>query len=87
LADIPSDVQFALIVPAGTYPEAHMKDITAPTNVLEILPMEPYRGAVGIPQLTGRKKVIDSGKQLRGIQTSTTRAHTKHFLVGMVATV
>lgn len=58
LADIPSDVQSALIVPAGTYPEAHMKDITAPTSVLEIFTMKPFRGAVGIPQLTGRKKVM-----------------------------
>ena len=31
---IPSDVQFALILPAGTYPGAHMKNISAPTSVL-----------------------------------------------------
>jgi len=52
LTDIPSDVQFALIVPGGTNPGSHMKDITAPTSVLEIFPMKPFRGAVGNPQLT-----------------------------------
>ena len=50
---IPSDVQFAFILPAGTYPRAHMKNISAPSRVLWYISMKPFRGPVGIPQLTG----------------------------------
>jgi len=53
---IPSDVQFALILPAGRYPGAHMKNISAPTGVLRYGSIKPFRGPMGIPQLTGRRK-------------------------------
>ena len=55
VTDSPSDVQFALILPAGTNPVSHMKNVLAPTSVPEIRTMEPFRGPVGISQLTGRK--------------------------------
>ena len=55
---LPSDVQFALILPAGTYPGAHMKNISAPTSVLWYGLIKPFRGPMGIPQLTGRKEVM-----------------------------
>ena len=56
---IPSDVQFALTPPAGTYPGAHMKNISAPTSVLWYISIKPFRGPMGIPQLNGRKKGSD----------------------------
>jgi len=49
------EVQFALILPAGTYPGAHMKNISAPNSVLWYISIKPFRGPVGIPQLTGGK--------------------------------
>ena len=61
---IPSDVQFAFILPAGTYPRAHMKNISAPSRVLWYISMKPFRGPVGIPQLTGGR---DSNRILRGM--------------------
>ena len=62
---IPSDVQFALILPAGTYPGAHMKNISAPTSVLWYISIKPFRGPMGIPQLTGRKKGSDGSRKFR----------------------
>ena len=57
----PSDVQFAFILPAGTNPGAHMKNISAPPNVLWYGSMEPFRGAVGILQST----VSDVNRKLK----------------------
>ena len=61
---IPSDVQFALTLPAGTYPGAHMKNISAPNSVLWHISMKPFRGPMGIPQLTGGR---DGSRILRGM--------------------
>ena len=55
---VTSNVQFALILPAGTYPGAHMKNISAPNSELWYISMKPFRGPVGIPQLTERKGVM-----------------------------
>jgi len=55
---VPSNVQLALILPAGTYPGAHMKNISAPNSELWYISMKPFRGPMGIPQLTGRKGVM-----------------------------
>ena len=58
----PSDVQIALILLAGTNPGAHLKNICAPPSVLWYGSMEPFRGAVGIPQST---TVSDVNKKLK----------------------
>ena len=53
--DLPSDVHTAVIFLVGTNPVLHLKIILAPLNVLGIVTMEPLSGAIGIPQLTGRR--------------------------------
>ena len=50
--DIPSDVHTAVIFPIGTNPVLHLKSISAPPSVLGTATMEPFTGALGIPQLT-----------------------------------
>jgi len=57
-AAIPSDVQFAPILPAGTNPGAHMKNISAPPGDLGYISIKPFRGPMGIPQLTGRNMMV-----------------------------
>ena len=53
--DIPSDVHTAVILPVGTNPVLHLKIISVPPSVLGTATMEPLPGAIGIPQLTGRR--------------------------------
>ena len=53
--DIPSDVHTALILPVGTNPVSHLKSMSVPPSVLGTFAMEPFPGAVGIPQLTKGK--------------------------------
>ena len=53
--DIPSDVHTVVIFLVGTNPVLHLKIISASPNVLGIVPMEPFSGAIGIPQLTERR--------------------------------
>ena len=54
--EIPSDVHTAVIFPVGINPMLHLKIISAPPSVLGTFAMEPFTGAVGIPQLTGRRE-------------------------------
>ena len=53
--DTPSDTHIAVLFPAGTNPVLHLKSISAPPSVLGTATMEPFSGAVGIPQLTIRR--------------------------------
>ena len=53
--DIPSDVHTAVIVSVGTNPVLHLKSISVPPSVFGTATMEPFPGATGIPQLTGRR--------------------------------
>ena len=55
--DIPSDAHTAVILPVGTNPVLHLKSISAPPSVLgtALATMEPFSGATGIRQLTGRR--------------------------------
>ena len=53
--DLPSDVHTAVILPVGTNPVSHLKSISPPPSVLGAFAMEPFSGAIGIPQLTGRR--------------------------------
>ena len=53
--DIPSDLHTAVLFPVGTNPVLHLKSISAPPSVLGTVTMEPFPGAVGIPQLTIRR--------------------------------
>ena len=50
--DTPSDSHIAVIFPVGTNPVLHLKSIPAPPSVLGTATMEPFTGALGIPQLT-----------------------------------
>ena len=52
--DTPSDVHSAVIFPVGTNPVLHLKSISAPPSVLGTATMEPFSGATGVPQVTGR---------------------------------
>ena len=54
--DTPSDVHTAVIFPVETNPVLHLKSISVPPSVLGTDTMEPFPGAVGIPQLTKEKK-------------------------------
>ena len=45
--------QIALILPAGTNPGLHLKNISAPSVVLWYALMYPFPGRVGSLQLTG----------------------------------
>ena len=53
--DIPSDTHTVLILPVGTNPVSHLKIMSVPPSVLGTFAMEPFPGAVGIPQLTKGK--------------------------------
>ena len=54
------DIQVALILPAGTNPELHLKTIWAPPTVLMLcmFSMIPFSEAVGIPQSTAGRKLM-----------------------------
>ena len=54
--DIPSDVHTAVILPVGTNPVSHLINISVSPSVLGTATMEPFPGAVGIPQLTKRRE-------------------------------
>ena len=43
----------ALILPAGTNPALHLKNISAPSSLFWYVAMEPLPGVTGCPQLTG----------------------------------
>ena len=53
--DTPFDLHTAVLFPVGTNPVLHLKSISAPPSVLGTFAMEPFPGAVGIPQLTKGK--------------------------------
>ena len=53
--DTPFDLHTAVLFPVGTNPVLHLKSISAPPSVLGTFAMEPFPGAIGIPQLTKRK--------------------------------
>ena len=50
---LPSIPHTALILPTGTNPGLHLKNISAPSSVLWYASMEPLSGVLGLPQLTG----------------------------------
>ena len=52
--DTPSDVHTAVIFPVRTNPMLHLKSISVPPSVLGTATMEPFSGATGVPQVTGR---------------------------------
>ena len=56
--DIPSDVHTAAILPVGTNPVLHLKIISVPPSVFGTVTMEPFPGAIGIPQLTERNLIV-----------------------------
>ena len=60
--ETPSDVHTAVIVPVGTNPVLHLKNILAPSSVLGMATMEPLSGARGIPQLTGKNVIACNAK-------------------------
>ena len=53
--DTPSDVHTAVLLPVGTNSVLHLKIISVPPSVLGTATMEPFPGAIGIPQLTERR--------------------------------
>ena len=53
---LPSVVHTALILPAGTNPGLHLKNISAPPVVVRYESMEPFVGEVGPLQLTVERK-------------------------------
>ena len=53
--DTPFDLHTAVILPVGTNPVSHLKCISVLLTVLGTFAMEPFPGAVGIPQLTKEK--------------------------------
>ena len=55
---LPSALQTALILSAGTNPELHLKNITAPSVVFSYGSKEPFPGAVGPLQLTAERKGV-----------------------------
>ena len=50
---LPSAPHTALIVPAGTNPGLHLKNISAPSSLFWYVSTEPLPGVTGSPQLTG----------------------------------
>ena len=54
---LPSDAHTAVIFPAGTNPGLHPNTILVPADVFLYVPMEPFVGTVGSPQLAGRKEI------------------------------
>ena len=54
LCDTPSDVHTAVIFPVGRNPVLHLKSISVPPSVLGTATMEPFSGATGVLQVTGR---------------------------------
>ena len=70
--DIPSDTHTVLILPVGTNPVSHLKSMSVPPSVLGTFAMEPFPGAVGIPQLTKGK---NSGNR-NILETITCRVFT-----------
>ena len=53
-----SAVHTALILPAGTNPGLHLKNISVPSSVFRYGSMEPFVGEVGPLQLTVEKKEV-----------------------------
>ena len=53
----------ALILPAGTNPGLHMKNISAPSKVFRYASIEPSVGGVGSLQLTGWREMENKNLQ------------------------
>jgi len=49
---LPPAAHTAFILPTGTNPGLHLKNISAPTVVFWYAPIEPFSGAMRLPQLT-----------------------------------
>ena len=72
---LPFDAQTAVILPAGTSPELHLKNATAPSVVLWYESIESFLGLVGSPQLTGGESDViwseQSRRTFRGLRLFT----------------
>ena len=64
--DIPSgDTQVAILFPAGTNPVLHLKTISVPPMLmLSVFSMEPFRGPLGLTQLTEERKFAGTDKKI-----------------------
>ena len=55
---LPSALHTALILPAGTNPGLHLKNISAPSVVFWYASMKPFLATLGSPQLTGESRLM-----------------------------